>query len=138
MPYAVSINEDSLELIATNNGGLAPQIEKGPNGHPGTYFIIPDNPNDHAEIVPIEQFFEKYEFIGPEALDEFRPIRLAPKVRQITSAVISSSEPYSISRWLLARMVAAHTCGMYNAIPEQTDYEHADAMIAFLEERLRD
>lgn len=44
---------------------------------------------------------------------------------------------YSISRDLLARMVAAHTSGMFNAIPEQADFDNADAMIALLEERLR-
>jgi hypothetical protein len=74
MPHAVSINEKSLDLIATNNGGLRPEIEAGPHGHPGTYFILPDDPNHHAVIVSIEDFFENYEFVGPESLDEFRPV----------------------------------------------------------------
>lgn len=74
MQYAVSVNEKSLDLIATNNGGVRPEIEPGPHGHPGTYFILPENPNDHAEILSIEDFFEQYEFIGPESLDKFRPI----------------------------------------------------------------
>lgn len=74
MQYAVSINEKSLDLIATNNGGLKPEIEPGPYGHPGTYFLLPENPNDHAEILSIEDFFETYGFVGPESLTEFRPI----------------------------------------------------------------
>jgi hypothetical protein len=44
--------------------------------------------------------------------------------------------PYSISRELLARMVAAHTSGMFNAIPEQADFDLADEMIALLEAKL--
>lgn len=74
MQYAVAINEKSLDLIATNNGGLQPKIEAGPHGHPGTYFVLPENPNQHAEILSIEDFFETYAFVGPEALHEFRPI----------------------------------------------------------------
>lgn len=46
-------------------------------------------------------------------------------------------EAYSISRDLLARMVAAHTSGTFNAIPEQADFDNADAMIKLLEERLK-
>jgi hypothetical protein len=46
------------------------------------------------------------------------------------------NEPYSISRELLAQMVAAHTSGMFNAIPEQADFDNADAMISLLETRL--
>lgn len=134
MPYAVAINEAALDLIATNNGGLAPAIEPGPKGHPGTYFLLPDNPNDHAEILDIDKFFETYEFIGPEALDEFRPIR---HIRKDANGLKVLKE-YSISRDLLARMVAAHTCGVFNAIPEQADFDNADAMIALLESRLND
>lgn len=47
-------------------------------------------------------------------------------------------EPYSISRNLLAQMVAAHTSGLYNAIPEQEDFDNADAMIDLLEKRLQE
>jgi hypothetical protein len=72
--YAVSVNENSLDLIATNNGGLKPEIEKGPHGHPGSYFLLPADPNEHATILSIEDFFETYDFVGPESLDEFRPI----------------------------------------------------------------
>lgn len=47
------------------------------------------------------------------------------------------SEPeYSISRDLLAHMVAAHTSKKFNAIPEQEDFDNADAMIKLLEKRL--
>jgi hypothetical protein len=74
MSHAVSINEKTLDLIATNNGGLKPEIEPGPNGHPGTYFLLPSDPNAHAKILSIDDFFETYEFVGPESLDEFRPI----------------------------------------------------------------
>lgn len=76
MAHAVSINEKSLDLIATNNGGLKPEIERGHHGHPATYFILPTDPNDHAEILTIESFFEKYEFVGPESSSEFRPVVL--------------------------------------------------------------
>lgn len=69
MPYAVSINEQSLDLIATNNGGLKPEIEQG-----RTYFVLPENPNGHAEILSVEDFFKKYDFVGPESDNEFRPI----------------------------------------------------------------
>lgn len=129
--HAVSINEKSLDLIATNNGGIKPEIKPSPylNDTVGTYFILPTNPNNPAEIVSIDQFFDNYEFVGPEALDEFRPIK---PILQFVKA-----GPYNISRDLLARMVAAHASGMYNAIPEQADVDNADAMIAFLEERLR-
>jgi hypothetical protein len=74
MPYAVCINEKALDLIATNNGGLKPEIEPLPNGHAGTYFILPDDPNDHAQILDISEFFEKYQFLGPESDTEFRKI----------------------------------------------------------------
>ena len=74
MFYAVSINEKSLDLIASSNGGLKPEIEEGPHGHPGTYFLLPSNPNHHAEILSIEDFFENYEFVGPESLTEFVPV----------------------------------------------------------------
>lgn len=48
------------------------------------------------------------------------------------------SDEYRISRNLLARMVAAHTSKTYNAIPEQEDFDNADAMIDLLESRLAD
>jgi hypothetical protein len=124
MPYAVPINRKSLDLIATNNGGLKPQIEMGPKGFPGTYFVLEDDPNLPAKIISIEDFFETYEFLEPESLTDFRPIAQIQK------------EAYSISRDLLARMVAAHTSGLFNAIPEQDDFDHADAMIELLEKRL--
>lgn len=124
MPYAVPINRQSLDLIATNNGGLQPKIEMGPKGHPGTYFVLPDNPNEHAEIVPIEDFFNKYDFLEPESLSEFRRVSL----RQ--------TEAYQIDREELAKMVAAHISGIKDAIPEQADYDNADGMIAFLEEAI--
>lgn len=128
--HAVSINEKSLDLIATNNGGLQPKIEPGPDGHPGTYFILPDDPNDYAEIVTAESFFKNYEFVGVESQDKFVEIKSILQFGKL--------EAYNISRDLLARMVAAHTSGMYNAIPEQDDFDHADAMIALLESRLND
>jgi len=34
-------------------------------------------------------------------------------------------------------MVAAHTSGLFNATPEQADFDNADAMIKLLEENLR-
>jgi hypothetical protein len=123
MPYAVPINRQSLDLIATNNGGLQPKIEMGPKGHPGTYFVLQDDPNQHAEIVPIEDFFETYEFLEPEALDAFR------KVARITN------EPYSIDREELARMVASHMCGLRDAEPEQDDYDSADDILLYLKKR---
>ncbi len=43
---------------------------------------------------------------------------------------------YTISRDALARMVAAHSSGMFNANPEQADFEIADKMIALLESEL--
>jgi len=69
MQYAVSVNEKSLDLIATNNGGLKPEIEEG-----GTYFILPDNPNDHAQLVSTEEFSETFSFVEAESVDEFRPV----------------------------------------------------------------
>lgn len=76
MPHAVSVNEKSLDLIATNNGGLKPEIEESPysNGTAGSYFLLPDDPNAHAEILGVDAFFDTYEFIGPEHPAEFRPI----------------------------------------------------------------
>lgn len=121
--YAVPINRQSLDLIATNNGGLQPKIEMGPKGHPGTYFVLPDDPNDHATIVSIEDFFDTYEFLEPEALDAFR------KVARITN------EPYSIDRGELARMVASHMCGFRDAEPEQDDYNSADDILLYLKKR---
>ena len=122
--YAVPINRQSLDLIATNNGGLQPAIEMGPKGHPGTYFVLPDDPNEPATIVPIEDFFDTYEFLEPEALDAFRKI------------VRKDETPYKIDREELAKMVAAHTCGFREAVPEQSDYDNADGMIAFLDEAI--
>jgi hypothetical protein len=121
MPYAVPINRQSLDLIATNNGGLQPKIEMGPKGHPGTYFVLQDDPNQHAEIVPIEDFFETYEFLEPESLTEFRKVEVISRV------------PYKIDREELAKMAAAHTSGMKDALPEQADYEAADEMLEVLE-----
>jgi len=69
MPHAVRINEKSLDLIATNNGGLQPQIEDE-----ATYFLLPDNPNHHAQILGIGEFNQYYTFLGPESLEEFRPV----------------------------------------------------------------
>ena len=54
-----------------------------------------------------------------------------------SSRLHASSAGYSISRELLAQMVAAHTSGMFNAVPEQADFDNADAMIKLLEENLR-
>lgn len=128
--HAVSINEKSLDLIATNNGGLQPKIEPSPypNGCPANYFILPTDPNDHAEIVSTDDLFDNYEFVGPESDTEFRPIKpLDESVKH---------EPYSIDRDQLARMVACHTSGMSGSIPEQMDYDNADAMLALLESKL--
>jgi hypothetical protein len=127
--YAVSINEKSLDLIATNNGGVRPIVEPGPNGHPGTYFILPTDPNDHAEIVGIDKFFTLYEFIGPEADDAFRPIK--------TILQFEKMGPYQIDRDELAQMIASHTCGLHDALPEQADYDIADKWLAMLEIELR-
>jgi len=69
MPHAVRINEQSLDLIATNNGGLKPQIEDEI-----TYFLLPDDPNHHAQILGADEFAQFYTFTTPEALDEFRPV----------------------------------------------------------------
>lgn len=44
--------------------------------------------------------------------------------------------PYSIDRDVLAQMVAAHTCGISDAIPEQQDFDMADKMLKMLEEEL--
>lgn len=129
MAHAVSINEKSLDLIATNNGGLKPVIEPGPNGRPGTYFILPTNPNHPAEIVSVEDFFENYEFVGPESLEEFRPIALLPR----DGIAFIKREPYSIDRDDLAKMVAAHTSGLSDAIPEQDDYDTADDILIRLD-----
>lgn len=49
-----------------------------------------------------------------------------------------SKAAYTIDRDILAQMVAAHTSGHDKAIPEQDDFEHADAMLALLEERLKE
>jgi transposase len=57
-------------------------------------------------------------------------------VRDLLIPEHTSTSPYSISRDLLARMVAAHTSGMLNAIPERADFELADEMIALLEAKL--
>ena len=74
MPWAVGINKKSLDLIATNNGGLQPKIEESPYPHcAGTYFVLPDNPNNHAEILSVDDFFDKYQFVGLESDDEFTP-----------------------------------------------------------------
>ena len=44
---------------------------------------------------------------------------------------------YSIDRKQLAQMVAAHTCGISDTIPEQADFDIADEMIRWLEHKLR-
>lgn len=44
---------------------------------------------------------------------------------------------YSIDRAVLAQMVAAHTCGIADAIPEQVDFDIADAMLALMEGRIQ-
>lgn len=46
------------------------------------------------------------------------------------------NEPYSIPRDRLAQMVAAHTSGLEDAIPEQVDFEIADKMLKMLEEEI--
>lgn len=129
MAHAVNINEKSLDLIATNNGGLKPKIEPSPYGNitAGTYFILPTDPNDHAKIVSIDEFFDNYEFVGPEALDEFRPIR------ELTQA--EKESPYVIDRDQLARMVACYRSQKFGAIPEQDDYDSADDMLLYLNKR---
>lgn len=129
--HAVSINEKSLDLIATNNGGLKPEIEPSPyeNGCPAAYFVLPTDPNDHAEIVSTDKFFNNYEFVGPEAPDAFRPI--VPIIEFVKHG------PYSIDRLQLAQMVAAHTSGLSDAIAEQDDLVMADEMLALLEASLR-
>lgn len=75
--HAVAITEKSLDLIATNNGGVRPQVRPSPypNGCAADYFLLPTNPNDHAQIINTDVFFETYEFVGPESLFEFRPIQ---------------------------------------------------------------
>lgn len=48
-----------------------------------------------------------------------------------------SGDPgYSIDREKLAQMVASHTSGMEDAIPEQVDFEIADKMLKLLEEEI--
>lgn len=47
-----------------------------------------------------------------------------------------SHEPYFIKRETLAQMVAAHTCGLADAIPEQADFDIADDFLAQLEVKL--
>lgn len=51
-------------------------------------------------------------------------------------SVAEQQEPYSISREQLAQMVAAHTCGLADAIPEQQDFDIADKMLKLLEDEL--
>lgn len=41
-----------------------------------------------------------------------------------------------MSREQLAQMVAAHTCGIEDAIPEQADFDIADAMIKLMNEMI--
>jgi hypothetical protein len=128
--HAVSINTKSLDLIATNNGGLKPEIEPSPYPNcAATYFILPTNPNEHARIVSVDEFFDNYEFVGPEADDEFRPIREMSEEEK--------NAPYVLDRELLAHMVAAHASGKYNALAEQVDYDIADAMLTVMENRLK-
>jgi hypothetical protein len=61
---------------------------------------------------------------------------MAKNERKVEYGVIQSATPYYISRDLLARMVAGHTSGAYNAIPEQDDFDRADEMIALLNEKI--
>lgn len=129
MPHAVSINEKSLDLIATNNGGIRPEIEPSPyaNGCSANYFILPDDPNDHADIVSADHLFDNFEFVGPESDSEFRPIK--PILEFV------KREPYSIDRDHLAQMVAAHTSGLTGAVAEQDDYDTADDILLLLKKR---
>ncbi len=48
----------------------------------------------------------------------------------------TQTSPYAIDRNQLAQMIAAHTCGLADAIPEQVDFDIADAMLRQLEMRL--
>lgn len=75
--HAIAITDPALDLIATNNGGMRPRVRTSPyaNGCAADYFILPTNPNDHAQIINTDVFFEMYEFVGPESPTEFRPIR---------------------------------------------------------------
>lgn len=45
---------------------------------------------------------------------------------------------YSIDREQLAQMIAAHTCGMSDAIPEQPDFDIADEMLGLMERRIHE
>lgn len=45
---------------------------------------------------------------------------------------------YSIDRETLAQMVAAHTCGIADAIPEDVDFDIADEMLQLMERRIRE
>lgn len=46
-------------------------------------------------------------------------------------------EMYSIDRAQLAQMIAAHTCGIVDAIPEDVDFDIADAALAVIEGRIQ-
>lgn len=128
--HAVSINEKSLDLIASNNGGVEPEIEPSPygNGTAGTYFILPTDPNDHAEIVSIDEFFDNYQFYGPEAEDAFRPIRKLSQEEK--------DAPYVIDRGQLARMVACYSSQKFGAIAEQADFDVADEILNLIESKV--
>ena len=130
--HAVMITSHTLDLIATNNGGLKPDVEAW-----GGYFILPTDPNDPAEIVPIDVFFRNYVFIGTEATDRFRPIKAILQFELRDHPYDEGKAAYAIDRNQLAQMVAAHTSGYEKATAEQEDFEIADEMLAFLEERLK-
>lgn len=119
--HAVLINHQSLDLIATNNGGIRPDVEAW-----GSYFILPTDPNDHAEIVSADDFDKNYTLIEGMADDRF--VRIVPVVQFV------KREPYSIDRDELAHMIACHTSGLHDAIAEQDDYDIADKFIKELDD----
>lgn len=95
-----------------------------------SFWRSPDEVAVQHEIASLRKMSRSY-----QARHGWPPNGLAPS--HWSSRLHASHGGYSISRELLAQMVAAHTSGLFNSIPEQADFDNADAMIKLLEENLK-
>lgn len=68
--HAVPVTPESLDLIATNNNGIKPEIEGEE-----TFFLLPEDPNEHAAIIGKNEFYDNYTFVEGGRPNEFRRIK---------------------------------------------------------------
>lgn len=108
MRYAVPITEQSLDLIATNNGGLQPEVVRTPEGDEGSFFLLPENPNESADILTRDQFFDNYMFIGGGRPNEFRPVSYIGERDRTATTLVIHKATVDISEAMFLDCVEVH------------------------------